>query len=58
MGVDTAGRAGFPFCVEAVAVGYASESDKEAENATRAELWLPLWWERPVTHGELRQRTA
>ena len=58
MGVDAIGRAGFPFCVEAVAVGYASESDKEAEKATRAELWLPLWWGRPVTHAELRQLFA
>lgn len=51
-------KAAFPFCVEAVAVGYASESDKEAENATRAELWLPLWWERPATHAELQQLFA
>jgi len=58
MGVDTIGRAGFPFCVEAVAVGYASESDKEAEKATRAELWLPLWRERPVTCSELGQLFA
>jgi CRISPR-associated protein Csx17 len=55
MGVDTVGRAAFPFCVEAVAVGYASESEKEAANSTRAELWLPLWWRRPVTYAELRQ---
>jgi CRISPR-associated protein Csx17 len=54
MGVDTTGRAAFPFCVEAVAVGYASESDKEAANSTRAELWLPLWWRRPVSYAELR----
>jgi CRISPR-associated protein Csx17 len=55
MGVDTVGRAAFPFCVEAVAVGHASESDREATSATRSELRLPLWWRRPVTYAELRQ---
>ena len=34
-GTDTAGRAAFPFCVEAVAVGYPSGSDKEAGKSTR-----------------------
>ncbi|SIO61243.1 CRISPR-associated protein Csx17 [Singulisphaera sp. GP187] len=53
LGSDTAGKAGFPFCVEPIAVGYASESDKEAESGTRAELWLPLWWNQPVTLAEL-----
>ncbi|AGA27051.1 type I-G CRISPR-associated protein Cas8g1/Csx17 [Singulisphaera acidiphila] len=53
LGSDTAGKAGFPFCVEPIAVGYASESDKEAESGTRAELWLPLWWQRPMTLAEL-----
>lgn len=42
-GADTPGKAAFPFCVEPVAVGYASESDAEAGEKTRAELWLPLW---------------
>jgi CRISPR-associated protein Csx17 len=42
-GADSVGRAGYPFCVEAVAVGYASESEKEAGDSTRAELWLPIW---------------
>jgi len=44
----------YPFCVEAVAVGYASESDKEASEGTRAELWLPLW-RQGVTIKELSQ---
>jgi CRISPR-associated protein Csx17 len=42
-GTDNGPRAAFPFCVEAVPVGYGSESDKEAGESTRAELWLPLW---------------
>ncbi|WP_406696221.1 type I-U CRISPR-associated protein Csx17 [Singulisphaera sp. Ch08] len=54
LGSDTVGRASYPFCVEPVAVGYASESDQEAENGTRAELWLPLWWKQPVTFAELQ----
>lgn len=57
MGTDTAGCAAFPFCVEAVAVGYASESDKEASESTRAEIWLPLWPE-SVTFAELSQLFA
>ncbi len=52
MGMDTVARAGYPFCVEAVAVGYASESEKEAGESTRAELWLPLW-KTPFSHAEL-----
>lgn len=36
------GRADFPFCVDAVAVGYATDSSKEAAE-TRAEMWLPIW---------------
>jgi len=51
-GTDSVGRAAYPFCVEAVAVGYASESDKEAGQATRAELWLPLW-SAPMSSAEL-----
>lgn len=58
MGSDTVGKASFPFCVEAVAVGYASESDKEAGESTRAELWLPLWWKTPISLGELSQLFA
>ncbi len=54
LGSDTFGRASYPFCVEAVAVGYASESDKEAGESTRAELWLPLW-AKPITASELTQ---
>jgi CRISPR-associated protein Csx17 len=52
LGSDTAGRAGYPFCVDPVAVGYATESDKEAGDATRAEMWLPLW-DQPCTLPEL-----
>ncbi len=37
-GTDTSIRTAFPFCVEAVAVGYASESDKEASETTRRAL--------------------
>ena len=51
-GTDSAGRAAYPFCVEAVPVGYASESEKEAAESTRAELWLPLWQSK-VTLAEL-----
>jgi CRISPR-associated protein Csx17 len=51
-GTDASGRAGYPFCVEPVAVGYASESEKEAGESTRAELWLPLWGT-PVSLSEL-----
>jgi CRISPR-associated protein Csx17 len=51
-GVDTLGRAAFPFCAEAVAVGHATESEKEASESTRAELWLPLW-SSPVSLREL-----
>lgn len=47
----------FPFCVDAIAVGYASESDKEAGEGTRAELWLPLW-SASVTLGELSNLLA
>ena len=57
MGTDVVGSAAFPFCVEAVAVGYASESEKEAADGTRAELWLPLWSE-SVTLPELSQLFA
>ncbi|RLS53122.1 MAG: type I-U CRISPR-associated protein Csx17 [Planctomycetota bacterium] len=41
-GTDGNGRAAFPFCVEAIAVGYGTDSDVEAAE-TRAELWLPIW---------------
>ena len=41
-GTDGNGRAAFPFCVEAIAVGYGTDSDIEAAE-TRAELWLPIW---------------
>jgi CRISPR-associated protein Csx17 len=51
-GTDTGGRAGYPFCVEGVPVGFASESEHEAGESTRAELWLPLWSE-PVSLAEL-----
>jgi CRISPR-associated protein Csx17 len=51
-GTDTPGRTAFPFCVESIPVGYASESEKEAAESTRAELWLPLW-SSPVTLAEL-----
>jgi CRISPR-associated protein Csx17 len=51
-GTDTAGRSSYPFCVESVAVGYASESEKEAVEPRTAELWLPLW-SSPVTVVEL-----
>jgi len=44
-GVETSSKASYPFCVEPVAVGYASESDVEAGDQTRSELWLPLWSE-------------
>lgn len=55
LGSDTPGRVGaFPFCVEPVAVGYASESDNEQENGTRAELWLPIWSQEPTTLAELK----
>jgi CRISPR-associated protein Csx17 len=54
MGTETSVRASYPFCVEAVAVGYASESETEAGSGTRAELWLPLW-SVPVTIHELSQ---
>lgn len=57
LGSDSAGRAAYPFCVEAVAVGYASESDKEAGGSTRAELWLPIW-SQPITLPELSQLLA
>jgi CRISPR-associated protein Csx17 len=57
MGTDVAGSAAFPFCVDAVAVGYASESEAEAANGTRAELWLPIWSE-PVTVPELSRLFA
>lgn len=59
LGSDTVGKAAsFPFCVEPIAIGYASESDQEAENGTRAELWLPLWWKQPVTLPELKYMFA
>jgi CRISPR-associated protein Csx17 len=57
MGIDTVGHAAYPFCVDAIAVGYASECDKEASDATRAELWLPLWTN-PASFGELSQLFA
>jgi CRISPR-associated protein Csx17 len=56
-GTDTAGRAAYPFCVEAVPVGYASESEKEAGQSTRAEVWLPVWSSQ-VTFGELSRMFA
>ena len=52
LGADSVGRAGYPFCVDPVAVGYATESDKEAGDTTRAEMWLPLW-DQPSTLSEL-----
>ena len=54
LGADTEGRASYPFCVEATAVGYGSASDKEAGTSTRAEIWLPLWSE-PASLPELVQ---
>jgi len=54
LGNQSAGKAAFPFCVDPVAVGYASASDKESAGATRSELWLPIW-NRPITLSELQQ---
>lgn len=56
-GADAVGKAAYPFCVEPVAVGYASESDVEAGEKTRAELWLPLW-DTPTSLGEVSRLFA
>ncbi len=56
-GAERMALTAFPFCVDAVAVGYASESDKEAGEGTRAELWLPLW-SASVTLSELSNLLA
>jgi len=57
LGSESAGRAGYSFCVDPVAVGYGSRSEKEAGDSTRAELWLPLW-EEPCSLSELQQLFA
>jgi CRISPR-associated protein Csx17 len=56
-GSDAAGKAAYPFCVEPVAVGYASESEVEVGEKTRAELWVPLW-NTPTSLGELSRLYA
>ena len=56
-GTETSSKASYPFCVEPIAVGYASESDKEAGEQTRSELWLPLWSE-PASLPEVNQLFA
>ncbi len=56
-GADAVGKAAYPFCVEPVAVGYASESEVEAGEKTRAELWLPLW-DTPTILGEVSRLFA
>jgi CRISPR-associated protein Csx17 len=44
MGSDAADRAAFPFTVLSSAVGYGTAVDaEEAGDASRAEMWLPLW---------------
>lgn len=45
------GSASFPFHVGVSGVGYGTSAD--ADEASRAELWLPLWG-RPVGYAELR----
>lgn len=56
-GADAVGKAAYPFCVEPVAVGYASESEIESGEKTRAELWLPLW-DAPTSLGEVSRLFA
>lgn len=46
-----AGVLAYPFCVKQAGVGYASATGAD-EEASRAEMWLPLW-ERPTTLPEL-----
>lgn len=53
LGTNAAARAAFPFTVDSVAVGYGSAvASEETSDASRAELWLPLW-EQPGTLAEV-----
>lgn len=45
------GALGFPFCVRAAGVGYASATTTD-EAAARAEMWFPIW-SRPATVSEI-----
>lgn len=49
------GTLAFPFCVRPSAVGYGSAAD--ADEASRAEMWFPLWTE-PTTCRELEALLA
>lgn len=49
---NDSGALAYPFCVRQSGVGYASSSDSD-ESASRAEMWMPLWTQRPVTLPEL-----
>jgi CRISPR-associated protein Csx17 len=58
LGVNTTGRAVFPFSVDSVAVGYGSAAaNEETSDGSRAELWLPLWLV-PATFPEVKQLFA
>jgi CRISPR-associated protein Csx17 len=58
LGANTTGRAAFPFSVESVAVGYGSATaSEETTDASRAELWLPLW-SKPMTFAEVKHLFA
>jgi CRISPR-associated protein Csx17 len=57
LGNHSTAKAVFPFCVDPVAVGYGTESDVEAGNSTRAEMWLPLW-NLQLTLPEVKQLLA
>lgn len=57
-GVNTAARGAFPFCVEAVAVGYGSAAaSDETADGSRADLWVPLW-DTPASLQEVQQLFA
>ncbi len=58
LGIDAADKAAFPFTVNSVAVGYGSAAGmEETTDASRAEVWLPLWSE-PATFAETTQLFA
>ncbi len=58
LGANSPGRAVFPFSVLSVAVGYGSAAaTEETTDASRSELWLPLWRE-PAGFGEIEHLFA